>query len=100
MKQVFQRAMRNGFRAPQARTFLMSTAITGSAYFMYQQNKRVELPMMSLGVQADCAPMIYQVPDQIRVQECKADLMEFCSKRRNMAPLLVRLSWHDAGTYD
>lgn len=26
--------------------------------------------------------------------------MEFMGKRRNMAPLMVRLSWHDSGTYD
>jgi len=40
------------------------------------------------------------IPSKARVDECRADLMEFVGKRRNIAPLLVRLSWHDAGTFD
>jgi len=44
--------------------------------------------------------MIYQVPSADRVAEVRSELMDWCAKRRNMAPLLVRLSWHDAGTYD
>lgn len=53
-----------------------------------------------MGLQAQCAPMIYEVPSDDRVAEVRADLMDWCAKRRNMAPLLVRLSWHDAGTYE
>lgn len=48
----------------------------------------------------ECAPMKYSPPSDARIAECKADLMDFMSKRRNMAPLMIRLSWHDAGTYD
>lgn len=44
--------------------------------------------------------MSYKVPDQIHVDKCRAEIMEFLGARRNMAPLMVRLSWHDAGTFD
>jgi catalase (peroxidase I) len=93
--------MRTSFRAPQARNLLVSTATIGTAYYVYQQNKRLDLiPLMNLGVQAQCASVAYQKPSQDRVDQCHKDMMDFIGKRRNMAPLMIRLSWHDAGTYD
>jgi cytochrome c peroxidase len=104
MKQAFTRFARLGFRPQTARALFLSTAISGSAYMMYRQN--MQMPAFS-GVQADCLwgssgqkASSYVVPSESRVAECKQELMSFCSSRRNMAPLLVRLSWHDAGTYD
>merc|ERR1712054_128428 len=58
------------------------------------------MPIMPVAPVAQCAPMAYTKPSPARCQECREELMEFMSKRRNMAPLMVRLSWHDAGTYD
>jgi cytochrome c peroxidase len=101
MKQAFSRFMRTSFRAPQARNLLVSTATIGTAYYVYQQNKRLDLiPLMNLGVKAQCASVAYQKPSQDRVDQCHKDMMDFIGKRRNMAPLMIRLSWHDAGTYD
>lgn len=55
---------------------------------------------MIIGNQAECASAAYKLPSQSRIDECQKDMLDFVGKRRNMAPLLVRLSWHDAGTFD
>ena len=49
---------------------------------------------------AMAAPLAYSPPNSKQVDEAKAELMTFIGARRNMAPLMVRLSWHDAGTYE
>jgi len=78
---------------------LISTATLATGYYMMQQSN-YNLPMMQVVKAAECAPLAYTAPSPARCEECRADLMDFMSKRRNMAPLMVRLSWHDAGTYE
>lgn len=78
---------------------LLSTATLATGYYMMQQ-RNYNLPVMQIAKVAECAPIAYKAPSSERVEECRAELMDFMSKRRNMAPLMVRLSWHDAGTYE
>lgn len=49
---------------------------------------------------ASCAALNYHVPSKSQVEECRRDLLEFIEDEKYLAPFLIRLSWHDAGTYD
>lgn len=36
---------------------------------------------------------------QVQIENCRQDLVELV-RTKNCGPILIRLSWHDAGTYD
>jgi len=78
----------------------MGTSTVAATWFMYQQSQRSEMPFFKASTLSACAPSHYKIPSQDKIDSCRKDLMEFIGSRRNIAPLMVRLSWHDAGTYD
>jgi catalase (peroxidase I) len=41
-----------------------------------------------------------EIPSQAELDKCRNDLVAFIEEEKYLAPLLIRLSWHDAGTYD
>jgi len=89
--------------ATSARTLAVGTLTAGSAYYAWKNNTQIQMPsLMRLANIAECANenSAYKVPSRDYCDEVKAELMKFCSQRRNMAPLFVRLSWHDCGTFD
>jgi cytochrome c peroxidase len=76
----------------------MATGIAATSYYTW--NKSLNISFVKLSTTADCASLAYKVPSDEQANKCRADLMKFIGERRNIAPLMVRLSWHDAGTYD
>lgn len=48
---------------------------------------------------ASCASQQYTVPSQAELDKCRSDLLAYIEDEKYLAPLLIRLSWHDAGTY-
>lgn len=97
MRQGFSKLFRAS-AAGSARAVIVGSATLGATYFMW--NKKVDLPFMSTSTFASCAPLAYSAPNKADIDSCKADLMKFVASKKNMAPLLIRLSWHDAGTFD
>jgi hypothetical protein len=47
-----------------------------------------------------CAPTNYNVPSKDETEKCRSEILAFIEEEKYLAPLLIRLSWHDAGTYD
>lgn len=76
-------------------------AASAAAYYMYDQKKTFNsFSFMNASIPAMCAPLAYDVPSANEVAKCKKDILAFIKARRNMAPLMVRLSWHDSGTFE
>jgi catalase (peroxidase I) len=80
-----------------ARFVVGGIAVSTATAYMYQSSPSLNL--FQVAMPTECAAE-YKIPNDAQVTACKAEMMEFVTARRNMAPLLVRLSWHDAGTYD
>lgn len=78
----------------------MGAATATATLMMYQHNKRTEMSMFKASAFASCASAQYKIPSQAEIEKCRQDIFEFINSRKNVAPLMVRLSWHDAGTYD
>lgn len=78
----------------------MGAATATATLMMYQHNKRTEMSMFKASTFASCASSQYKIPSQGEIEKCRQDIVEFIKSRKNVAPLMVRLSWHDAGTYD
>jgi hypothetical protein len=76
------------------RALVMGTAT--AAFVMYTKPDFTYLKSQI----AQCAPLRYNTPSKADTDACRQELMSFMKARRNMCPLMVRLSWHDAGTYD
>lgn len=76
----------------------MTTGAVATSYYLY--NKSTDFNFIKLSTTADCASLTYKTPSEEQVAKCKNDLLKFIGERRNIAPLMIRLSWHDAGTYD
>ena len=94
MRQTLSRLFRANI-ANSSRTLIMGATTASLFMWQYKQNK---LPFMSN--YAHCAALPYTLPSQSQIEACQRDLMEFIEDEKYLAPLLIRLSWHDAGTYD
>lgn len=80
--------------ASAPRAIVMGTAV--ATFVMYNKPSFNFLK----SEQAQCASLVYATPSQADTDACREELMSFMKARRNMCPIMVRLSWHDAGTYD
>jgi cytochrome c peroxidase len=78
----------------------MGAATATATLMMYQHNKRTEMSMFKASTFASCASSQYKIPSQDEIEKCRQDIFEFINSRKNVAPLMVRLSWHNAGTYE
>jgi len=99
MRQSLSRFFRTGgLAAGSKRAMFFGTSTVAATWFMYKQTQ--QMPFFGKSTFALCAPAHYKVPSQAKIDAARKDLMDFIGSRRNIAPLMVRLSWHDAGTYD
>jgi catalase (peroxidase I) len=93
---AFQTAQQTRVAAPKA--LFMATGLASTAFYLHNKNTEFNLPTLSTSAQ--CASLAYKIPSDEQVDKVRAELMSFISARKNIAPLMIRLSWHDAGTYD
>jgi len=95
MRQTFSRLFRANLAGSAGRTLVMGMATAGMFVYQYKQNK---LPTL-IQQYAFCAAQKYEIPSQAELDRARSDLLSFIEEEKYLAPLLIRLSWHDAGTY-
>ena len=94
MRSFITKVTRQGLAFSAPRLAMVGTAAT-TLYFY----RRADMSLLRSQT-AFCASQVYQAPTKAQIDACRDDLMKFLATRRNMCPTMVRLSWHDAGTYD
>jgi len=114
MRQAFRQLLKASGSAPAQTTFsnssnfnfntalFMGAAAAGTSYYLWEQNKmKMNMSFMQPNMIAMCSSAeMYTAPNADQCAEAKAELTKFIGDRLNMAPLMVRLSWHDAGTFE
>lgn len=75
-----------------------ASAAAGATWYMMKDQQASFSPFMRM-TPAECEGDEYK-PCPKELEALKEELMELCDDELYMCPILVRLSWHDAGTYD
>ena len=88
-----KKAANGGFNYSFVKMAAGGIALASTAY-LWDKKSNLLPPVMGFSNMASCDHSADEV------QELRSAITKFVEGRRNMAPLLIRLSWHDAGTYD